>query len=58
MRKGHFAAWLAAILCMGITVTLSGKSRLILGENKAAFRREGHKFINCAYLYFRCTQTG
>ena len=25
-------------------VTLSGKSSLILGENKAAFGREGHNF--------------
>ena len=26
-------------------VTLSGKSSLILGENKAAFRREGYKIV-------------
>ena len=28
-----------------IFVTLSGKSSLILGENKAAFRRAGHQFV-------------
>ena len=33
-----------------VYVTLSGKSSLILGENKAAFRREGHIFLKISYL--------
>ena len=30
-----------------VKVTLSAKSSLILGQNKAAFRREGHYIIEC-----------
>ena len=33
-----------------IIVTLSVKSSLMLGENKAAFCREGHKY--CIYNYY------
>ena len=38
------------MLTEGSALTLSGKSSLILAENKAAFRREGHKNVFFMHL--------